>query len=165
MFQVRFLVTSSQSADDLPSSAVAVSYNSYSITTWGRGWIERTGYSRDTRRPYRLPTVTLNSLSRRSIMLQRNSLTPLLLPDKFSIKTLTSLIPRSSPPPPPPSPLLIVCPVCACVCLYIGCVDGVLCIRVRGYQCDLERTVIRQVSDNFYEQGNNRKLSTPRTQI
>lgn len=122
------------------------------------GWIERTGYSRDTRHPHRLPYTTLNSLSRRSIMLQRNSLTPLLLPDKFSIKTLTSLIPLS---PPPPSPLPIVCPVCVCacnLCACVECVDDVLRVRVRGCQCDLERTGSRQVSDNFCEQGNNRKL-------
>jgi len=37
-------------------------------------------------------------------------------------------------------------------------VDDVLCVRVRGCQCDFERTGSRQVSDNFCEHGNNRKL-------
>jgi len=44
--------------------------------------------------------------------------------------------------------------VCARVCA--GCEDDVK--RVRECQCDLERTRSQQVSDNFCEQGNNRKL-------
>lgn len=42
--------------------------------------------------------------------------------------------------------------------MCVGFVDDVLRVRVRGCQCDLERTGSRQVSDNFCEKGNNGKL-------